>query len=65
MPGIEKNGSVFIGGPADAGEFRGWRPSDIPNDLIVLTKGVDVAQGAVPKKIDGLAYIRDVAAGRK
>ncbi|MDB6166003.1 MAG: hypothetical protein JWQ83_1143 [Lacunisphaera sp.] len=65
MPDIKKNGSVFLGGPADAGEFRGWRPSDIPNDLILLTKSVDVALGAVPRTIDGLAYIRDVARGRK
>lgn len=35
------------------------------DDLIVLTKGVDVAQGTVPEPFDGLSYIRDVAAGRK
>jgi hypothetical protein len=40
-------------------------PEAIDDDLIVITKAVDVAQGAVPRKFDGLTYIRDVAAGRK
>jgi hypothetical protein len=26
---IEMNGSVLLPGPADAGEFRGWRPSKV------------------------------------
>ncbi|MDO9442561.1 MAG: hypothetical protein Q7T73_16870 [Beijerinckiaceae bacterium] len=58
--------------PADVGAcFQPYLRSVLdamttPNDDdIVITKAVDVACGTVPEKIDGLAYIRDVAAGRR
>jgi hypothetical protein len=46
---------------ADAEMLRAMRCDDV----VIITKMPDVAQGEAPWKIDGMAYIRDVAAGRK
>ena len=67
MPEITENGCVFIGSSHDADKFRGWRVSGFPrppDDVVFITNAVDVAVGTPPRKIDGIAYIRDVAAGR-
>ena len=59
---------MFLAGPAEAGKFWVWRMIDIPTEVrdddIFITVGVDAACGRVPAPFDGLAYIRDVARGR-